>query len=554
MIKENFVKIYSESFRNNWELPALRDYFKDESFTYGEMAREIAKLHIFFEESGIKRGDKIALIGRNNPRWCIAFLAITTYGAVVVPILQDFSGNDIQHIINHSESRMLFCGDQIWDLIDTEDVPMLLGAVSLTDYGCIWQTEGTNLSLLLNDRKVDELFYEKYPDGFDQEDVTFPEVDNADLIQINYTSGTTGFSKGVMLTGNNLVNNILFAQGEMLIARGERLLSFLPLAHAYGCMFDFLYPISVGVEVTLLGKIPSPKILLEAMSAVRPHLVICVPLIIEKVYKKQIMPLLDKSLMKIALKLPILDESIYAIIRKKLMDAFGGNFCQIVAGGAPLNAEVEEFMKRIKFPITVGYGMTECAPLISYASHDTFVPLSCGRPITGMKVRIDSPDPQNIPGEILVHGEGVMLGYYKNEQATKDAFTSDGWLRTGDVGTMDEAQNIHIRGRNKTMILRANGQNIYPEEIEAKLNNLPCVLECLVIDRGTKLVALVHPDYDQVDLSSIGTEELRQIMDNNLKTLNELVAPYERVAEINLYPNEFEKTPKKSIKRYLYNV
>ena len=372
---------------------------------------------------------------------------------------------------------------------------------------------------------------------------------------LNYTSGTTGFSKGVMLTVNNITGNVVFGIGQKLHFRRSRVLSFLPLAHAYGCAFDLLVPLAQGTHITLLGRIPSPKILVEAMSEVKPHLICCVPLILEKVYKKQILPILGNGILKMALRIPLLDQKVYNRIRRKLMDAFGGEFEQIIVGGAPFNHEVEEFLLRIRFPFTVGYGMTECGPLVSYTHWTEYKPTSCGKVLPElMEARIESEDPRNVPGEILVRGEHVMAGYYKNERATSDVMESDGWMRTGDVGTLDEDGTLYIRGRNKTMILGPSGQNIYPEEIEAKLNNLYCVMESLVVEREGKLVALVCPDYEQADADGISHAKLPEVMEENLKTLNTLVAPYERVSGIVLYPNEFEKTPKRSIKRYLYNV
>lgn len=507
-------------------------------------------MHVLFEELGIKPGDRIALVGRNNTRWCIAFLSTITYGAVVVPILQEFSSNDIQHIINHSDSRLLFVGDQYWDVIDTDAVSGVEAAFSLTDFSSFYVRD-VERSL-----RTDELFAERYPEAIAPEDLNYYRPANDEMVVLNYTSGTTGFSKGVMLSAGNFVGNLVFARSIYKHFPGSRGLAFLPLAHAYGCTLDFLYPMIMGGHVTLLGKIPTPKILLEAMAKVRPHIIFCVPLIIEKVYRKQIAPFMATSLARFALRVPILDAGLYAVIRNKLVDAFGGEFSEIIIGGAPLNAEVEEFLRRIKFPFTVGYGMTECAPLVSYTPNEDFKPLSCGKVLDGiMEARIDSCDPQNVVGEVWVRGQNVMLGYYKNPTATAEALTPDGWLKTGDLGTIETDGTLHLRGRSKTMILTSTGQNIYPEEIEAKLNNLYCVMESLVVERGGRLVALVYPDYDQMDAGGTKNREvLGQIMKENLEELNSSLAVYERVAEIVLFPNEFEKTPKKSIKRYLYNM
>ena len=400
---------------------------------------------------------------------------------------------------------------------------------------------------------LDNNFAKKYPNGFDKNSICYTELSNDKTIVLNYTSGTTGFSKGVMITCNNLASNVIFAKKKFGLQSGDKMLSILPLAHTYGCAFEFLYTLATGCDVTLLGKIPSPKILMKAFEEVKPILIITVPLILEKIYKKMVLPILGKKTMRWALSIPVLDHQIYAQIRKKLVDAMGGRFRQVIIGGAPLNAEVEDFLHKIKFPFSVGYGMTECAPLISFELSADYVPHSCGKVLDNMEVRIDSPDPLNIAGEIQTRGENVMVGYYKNEDATKEVFTEDGWLKTGDLGTLDAENNVFIRGRLKSMILGANGQNIYPEEIEAKLNNLPFVMESLVVESHGKLIALVYPDYEAVDGINITTNHLPAIMEENKSTLNSMVAAYERISEIRLFPDEFEKTPKKSIKRFLYS-
>lgn len=550
---DNFVEIYQRSIRENWDRDALSDYFKNETLKYSDLAREIIKLHLLFAECKIKAGDRIAIIGRNNIRWCVSFLATTTYGAVAVPILQDFNSNDIQHILIHSESIMLFVGDQYWDVIDTEQLPDIRAVLSLTNFNCLYKKNSSHrLELYCSEQRI----HRRFPRGLTPNDLCFPKVANDRLMELNYTSGTTGFSKGVMLTGENLAGNLKFGEQIRVHFPGSRALSFLPLAHAYGCMFEFLYPLAMGAHVTLLGKIPSPKILIEAMDKVKPNVIFCVPMIIEKMYKKQIMPILEKSITKFVLKIPIIDQAMYGIICAKMVEAFGGHFDQLIIGGAALNPEVEEFLRRIKFPFTVGYGMTEAAPLISYAPPEEFKEGSCGRILEGlMEVTVDSPDPQRIVGEILVRGRHVMKGYYKNPEATSSALDDQGWLHTGDLGTVDEDGTIYIRGRSKSMILGASGQNIFPEEIESKLNNLPCVMESLVVDRKGRLVALVYPDYELAELFGADNQQkLEKVMKENLETLNQMVAPYERIAEIALYPTEFEKTPKRSIKRYLYNV
>lgn len=551
MIEENFIKIYEKSFKENWDLPALTDYNTRETFTYGEVAEQIARLHLLFKYCQIRRGDKIALVGRNTPRWCIAFMATVSYGAIIVPILQDFNANDVQHIVNHSDSVLLFAGDLIWENLEVDKLSQLRATISLVDYTCLDQRDGECITQCLGD--MDKLFKKAYPKGFTRDDVRFAELTNDKVILINYTSGTTGFSKGVMLTGNNLGGNVCFGISSKLHFSGSKCLSFLPLAHAYGCAFDLLVPLAVGTHITLLGKIPSPKILLKALEEVKPNLIICVPLILEKIYRKQILPMLNKRPLKWALNVPLLDSRIYGQIRKKLVDAFGGRFEQVIVGGAPLNAEVEAFLHRIKFPFTVGYGMTECGPLISYTHHSEFIPRSSGRILEGyMQVKIDSSDPELIPGEICVRGENVMAGYYKNQEATEKVIDKDGWLHTGDMGTVNNDDTIFIKGRYKTMILGASGQNIYPEEIESKLNNMPFIMESLVIEKDGRLVALVYPDYEAVDDYGIANEDLPVAMEEIRKNLNKEVAPYEQIAKIHLYPTEFEKTPKRSIKRYLY--
>ena len=560
MLQENLIRMYEESFRAHRELPALTDYFKGETFSYYEMAKEIAKLHLFFKKAEIRRGDKIALVGRNNPRWCITYLATITYGAVIVPILQDFAPADIVHIVNHSESRLLFVGDNYWDIIEEDEIARIDAVLSLTDFHVIYERRGKSLGVYMRDMVKN--YRAKYKRGFSADDIKYPDIPNDQMVLLNYTSGTTGYSKGVMLTVNNLTGNVLVAKnarntqtGTHYFVRGGRTLSFLPLAHAYGCAFDFLSPLAVGGHVTLLGKIPSPKILIEAMQMVKPTVICCVPLILEKIYRKQVLPLLEKGPMSIAMKIPLLNSAIYSAIRKKLIDSFSGEVVIFIVGGAPMNQETEAFLLKIKFPITVGYGMTECAPLISFTTDDLFKAGSCGMYIKEyLDLRIDSPDPEHTAGEIIVKGEHVMLGYYKNEKDTHAVLDPDGWLHTGDMGTVDPDGTLYIRGRSKTMILTGSGQNIYPEEIEDKLNNMYLVLESLVLEHNGKLHALVVPDYEQAEREGVDKNDLPQIMENNLKELNTVVAGYEHVAAITIYPTEFEKTPKRSIKRYLYNV
>ena len=551
MMQENIVEIYEKSFRDNWELPALTDYTEGKTTTYGQFARDIAQIHLFFKLAGVKKGDKIALIGRNTPYWVTVFIGTITYGAVIVPILQDFNPRDAQHIINHSDSVLLFAANRIWEQMDLENMPSVRAAISCDNRALLAQQEQETIAALLEQLPAE--FEKEYPNGFTAEDIKYEHPDNASLAVINYTSGTTGFSKGVMLTYNNLTGNTVFGMRSKLHFPGSRCLSFLPLAHAYGCAFDMLTPLATGSHITLLGKIPSPKIIVDAMSKVKPDLVICVPLVLEKIYRKMIQPMLSKNMIRWALMVPFLDNKIYAQIRKKLIEAFGGNFSQIIIGGAPFNKEVEDFLRRIEFPFTVGYGMTECAPLISYTYWTDFVPYSAGRVLSGfMEAKITSDDPENIPGEICVKGEHVMQGYYKNPEATAAVLDEEGWLHTGDMGTISRDGTISIRGRYKTMILSSNGQNIYPEEIEAKLNNMTLVMESLVVERDSKLVAIVYPDFEMMDRLGFTSEQLPDEMEKVRKELNKIVAPYEQISKIQLIANEFEKTPKKSIKRYLY--
>ncbi len=560
MLEQNLIKLYEQSFRDNREMSALTDYFKGESFSYYEIAKEVAKLHLMFKEAGIERGDKIALIGRNNTRWCISYIATITYGAVIVPILQDFNPNDVINIINHSESKLLFLGDNFWDDIEGDQIPAIDAVFSLTDYHVIYEKEGDKLTNYM--KNIMQNYREAYPRGFSIDDIKYADIPNDEVCLLNYTSGTTGSSKGVMLTVNNLTGNVIFAKnmknpdnGDHYFRKGARTLSFLPLAHAYGCTFDFLSPLACGGHITLLGRIPSPKILIEAMKVTRPTAVCSVPLILEKVYRKSILPMLEKGPMSIAMRIPLLNTAIYSTIKSRLMEQFGGCIEIFIVGGAALNQETEDFLRKIKFPITVGYGMTECAPLISFELPQYFKSGSCGRILDGfLEARIESRDPQNIPGELLVRGEHVMKGYYKNDSATQAVLTEDGWLHTGDMCTMDSDRTIYIRGRCKTMILSGSGQNIYPEEIEERLNNLYMVAESLVIENNGRLTALVVPDYELANAEGVNLDNLQEIMDENLKQLNTMVASYEKVANIVIHREEFIKTPKRSIKRYLYSA
>lgn len=552
MLKENTIKIFEKSFIDNWELPALSDYNEGTTLTYGEFAQDIAQIHLFYEHCGVKPGDKVALIGKNTPMWVTVYIATITYGAVIVPILQEFNPTDAQHIINHSEAIMLFASKAIWESLDFDQLQHIRAVISLDNRQLLAEKTGETVSKVIYD--LPSLFEQKYKSGFYRNDIHYADVPGSELMELNYTSGTTGFSKGVMLTGNNLCGNIVYGINSGLHYKGSRCLSFLPLAHAYGCAFDMLTPLAVGSHITLLGRIPSPKILVKALGEIKPNLVICVPLILEKIYSKMIVPMISKGMLRWALAVPYLDKRIYSQIRKKLIEAFGGEFEEIIVGGAPFNAEVEEFLYKIKFPFTVGYGMTECGPLVSHTPWREFVLHSAGRVLPGiMECKILSDDPENIPGEICVRGENVMMGYFHNSEATDKVLHDDGWLHTGDMGTLSADGTVFIRGRLKTMLLGSNGQNIYPEEIEAKLNNMLYVNESLVVEREGKLVALVYPDYEAMDQLGVTRDQLPELMENIRAELNKLVAPYERISKIQLIATEFEKTPKRSIKRYLYS-
>lgn len=550
---EDLLEIYARSFRENWELPVLSAYGSaDAALTYGDFARQIARIHLFYEYSGIKPGDKIALLGKNSVSWVNVFMATITYGAVIVPILADFNVADAQHIINHSGAVLLLVQDDKWEQMDFGELKYVKAAISLRTLKVLAERDEASHPAATLLRGLSHRFRQRYPEGFSREDVKYGKFPKDSIAEINYTSGTTGFSKGVMLTLDNLCGNVVFGLKQNLHFRGSRCLSLLPLAHAYGCAFDMLVPLAAGTHITLFQKTPTPRLLLAALGEVRPNLVILVPLILEKIYRKQIVPMITRRPISWALMVPMLDSVIFSRIRSRLVEAFGGEFKEVIVGGAPLNSEVEQFLYRIKFPFTVGYGMTECAPLISYAPFGEFVPGSSGRVLPNMEVRIDSSDPKTVPGEICVRGQNEMKGYYCNPEATDAAIDAEGWLHTGDMGIVDDDRMLFIKGRCKTMILTGSGQNIYPEEIEAKLNNMPYVNESLVLQRGSGLEALVHPDYERMDADSLNNADLPRLMESNRLALNSMVAPYEQIQAIKVVPEEFEKTPKKSIKRYLY--
>ena len=533
----------------NWDQDALTDY-QGITLQFHDVARKIEKLHILFENSDVKQGDKIAICGRNSAHWAVAYLATLTYGAVAVPILHEFNGEQIQNIVNHSESKLLFIGDYAVKTIDPEQMPALEGIINIPDFSLMISRSER---LTYAREHLNLMFGSKYPMAFRREHVNYHQDEADELALINYTSGTTGFSKGVMLPYRAIWGNIEFIMDRLgkKVHPGDNLLSILPMAHMYGMAVEFLFAFCHGCHLFFLTRLPSPAIIAQAFADIRPALIVTVPLIIEKIIRKRVFPKVQDNRVKLLLSMPVVNKKVKDRICQEVYNAFGGNFYEIIVGGAALSKEVEEFLLSINFPITVGYGTTECAPLISYCDHKEFVAGCCGKPVDRMEVKILSNDPYNIPGEIVTKGCNVMLGYYKNEEATHQAIDKDGWYHTGDLGTMDYERHLFIRGRIKNMLLGANGQNVYPEEIEDKLNSMPMVAESVVVQRSDKLVALVHPDKDE--MVSFTQEELERIMEQNRNDLNEQLPAYSRIAAIELHDEEFAKTPKKSIKRYLYN-
>lgn len=548
-MEKSFIAFVEESIKKHWNLDALTDY-KGATLQYKDVARKIEKLHILLAESGIKPGDKVAVCGRNSSHWGVAFLAILTYGAVAVPILHEFKADNIHNIVNHSEARLLFVGDVVWESLNEAEMPLLEGIILMTDFTLL---VCRSKQLEYAHEHLNELFGKKFPRNFRREHVSYRRDNPEELAVINYTSGTTSFSKGVMLPYRSLWANTQFAFDVLTLKPGDRIVSMLPMAHMYGLAFEFLYEIACGCHVFFLTRMPSPKIIFQAFADVKPHIVIAVPLIIEKIIKKNVLPKLETLKMKVLLKVPIINDKIKAAVREQMIQGFGGNFYEVIIGGAAFNQEVEKLLKSIDFPYTVGYGMTECGPIICYEDWKRFKPGSCGKAAPRMEVRIDSPDPQNIVGEILTRGDNVMLGYYKNPEATAQILDADGWLHTGDLGVMDEEGNVTIKGRSKNMLLGPSGQNIYPEEIEEKLNNLPFVAECIVIQQNdNKLVALIYPDFEDAYSQGMSDSDIEAAMEENRTTLNAELPAYSQISRIKIYPEEFEKTPKKSIKRFLY--
>lgn len=547
----SFNAIIEKSITDNWERDALTDY-KGATLQYHDVARKIEKLHIMFESSGVKQGDKIALCGRNCANWAVAFLATLTYGAVAVPVLHEFTADQIHNIVNHSEAKLLFVGDVVATIIDATKMPGLEGIINIPDYSlAVSRTD----RLTYAREHLNEMFGKKYPKYFRKGHVHYYREESGErLALINYTSGTTGFSKGVMIPYRALWGNYDFAINVLgkILKPDDKVISILPMAHMYGMAFEFLFEFLYGCHIYYLTRIPSPAIIATAFAEVKPAIIIAVPLIIEKIIRKKVLPKIQNNRMRLLMNMPVISKKVEQKICEQVVNAFGGQFYEIIIGGAAFNQEIEAFLKRINFPYTVGYGATECAPIICYSDYKTFIPGSCGRPVVHMEVKIDSPDPENIPGEILARGTNVMLGYYKNEEATEQTIDKNGWYHTGDLGTMDSLGNVFIKGRSKNMLLGSNGQNIYPEEIEDKLNSMPMVIESLVVQRGEKLVGLVFPDYEEAKNLGISEKDVKDMMEQNRKSLNEVLPSYAKLSEIEIHREEFEKTPKKSIKRYIY--
>ncbi|EDY96413.1 AMP-binding enzyme [Phocaeicola plebeius DSM 17135] len=547
-IQDSFIQLVEESIRANWDRDALTDY-KGATLQYKDVARKIEKMHILFEHAGIKKGDKIALCGRNSANWTATFLGVVTYGAVAVPILHEFKADNVHHIVNHSEARMLFVGDQVWEMFNEAAMPNLEGIIELKNFDLV---VSRSEKLTYAREHLNEEFGKKYPCRFRAEQVSYRREEPEELAVINYTSGTTGYSKGVMLPYRSIISNIVHIDQKVGLKAGDSIVSMLPLGHIFGLVFDFLYGITKGAHLWFLTRMPSPKIIAESFAVIRPRVIACVPLIVEKIFKKNILPKVDNKLGKLLLNLPIISDKIKEQIRQQAMEVFGGNFIEIVIGGAPFNPEVEAFLRKINFPYTIAYGMTECAPLICHSRWDEILYTSCGKTVANMETKVISEDPERIPGELVCRGMNVMLGYYKNESATAQTIDKDGWLHTGDMAIKDADGNIFIKGRCKNMLLTASGQNIYPEEIEARLNNMPYVNESLVILKENKLVALVYPDNEDAFSHGMNKKQLEEALELNRIELNKVLPAYSQITQIKLYPEEFEKTAKKSIKRFLY--
>ncbi|MBO5507675.1 MAG: AMP-binding protein [Bacteroides sp.] len=547
-LEQSFIALIEQSIKTNWYLNALTDY-KGITLQYRDVARKIEKIHILLENAGIEKGDKIAICGRNSAHWTVTYLAVITYGAVAVPILHEFKADQVHNIVNHSEARLLFVGDQIWENLNETAMPHLEGIVELKDFG-VPVSRSEKLTYARD--HLNEIFGHKFPCRFRPDDVSYEKEKSEDLAIINYTSGTTGYSKGVMLPYRSILSNVLYCKEKIGLKAGDSVVSMLPLGHVFGMTFDFLYGFTAGAHLWFLTRMPSPKIIAESFAEIRPRIIACVPLIVEKIFKKNILPKVDNKLGKLLLHVPIISDKIKELIKQKAMEVFGGNFIEIIVGGAPFNAEVEAFLKIIDFPYTIAYGMTECGPIICH-SHWTELKLaSCGKVAARMEAKVLSPDQTAIAGELVCRGANLMLGYYKNEEATRQVIDTDGWLHTGDMATIDEDGNVFIKGRCKNLLLTSSGQNIYPEEIESRLNNMPYVAESLIILQQDKLVALIYPDSDDAFAHGLNQPDLERVMEENRQELNKQLPAFSQIARFKLYPEEFEKTAKKSIKRFLY--
>ena len=547
-LEQCFIALIEQSIKTNWYLNALTDY-KGITLQYRDVARKIEKIHILLENAGIEKGDKIAICGRNSAHWTVTYLAVITYGAVVVPILHEFKADQVHNIVNHSEARLLFVGDQIWENLNEAAMPHLEGIIELKDFG-VPVSRSEKLAYARD--HLNEIFGHKFPCRFRPDDISYEKEKSEDLAIINYTSGTTGYSKGVMLPYRSILSNVLYCKEKIGLKAGDSVVSMLPLGHVFGMTFDFLYGFTAGAHLWFLTRMPSPKIIAESFAEIRPRVIACVPLIVEKIFKKNILPKVDNKLGKLLLHVPIISDKIKELIKQKAMEVFGGNFIEIIIGGAPFNAEVEAFLKMIDFPYTIAYGMTECGPIICH-SHWTELKLaSCGKVAARMEAKVLSPNPSAIAGELVCRGANLMLGYYKNEEATRQVIDTEGWLHTGDMATIDEDGNVFIKGRCKNLLLTSSGQNIYPEEIESKLNNMPYVSESLIILQQDKLVGLIYPDSDDAFAHGLSQSDLVRVMEENRLELNKQLPAFSQIARFKLYPEEFEKTAKKSIKRFLY--
>ena len=547
--EHQFIDYIEQSIIKNWDKDALTDY-KGITLQYKDVARKIAKFHIVLESAGIQPGDKIAVCGRNSAHWAVTFLATITYGAVIVPILHEFKADNIHNIVNHSEAKLLFVGDRAWENLNEEAMPLLMGIVLLTDFTPV-VCRNEQLMEAFEHRNV--LYGTRFPKNFRPEHISYRKEESPEeLAVINYTSGTTGYSKGVMLPYRSLWSNVAYCHEMLPVRPGDHIVSMLPLGHVFGMVYDFLYGFSAGAHLYFLTRMPSPKIIAQSFSEIRPRVISCVPLIVEKIIKKDILPRIDNKIGKLLLRMPIVNDKIKADMRKKAMEVFGSNFDEIIIGGAPFNAEVERFLKQIGFPYTIAYGMTECGPIICSSRWETLKLASCGKATTRMEVKIDSPDPQNVAGEIICKGANLMLGYYKNAEATSQIIDVNGWLHTGDLATMDTEGYVTVRGRSKNMLLTASGQNIYPEEIESKLNNMPYVSESLIVLQNDKLVALIYPDFDDAFAHGMEQSDIEKVMENNRNELNLQLPAYSQITKVKIHFEEFEKTAKKSIKRFMY--